>query len=334
MKVIEPSIELFDTKNEDPCKRIERIARVCYKSEDKITDTSYENLLTNLYNNKHYAMFEHYIWAYEITRPVYDVLMKAQIPFMRITETEIKPGQSKLNVRARKRFIISFSARTLLDILENIEYPICVKRVVRGLMGKVVSDFPSTKILFSKKALSMVHPKDEIVKEVKKSEYLSNEDLYNLTRSDFLMHAWATVKFICDRGISHEIVRHRDASFAQESTRYAAYNKDKFGNEITVIRPMFFQEGTEQYTAWYNSCVESEAAYMHLMSLDCKAQEARSVLPNSLKTEVVMTARAYEWKHFFELRCVNAAHPQMRQVATKAQREFLKHPFLWKYFDN
>jgi len=126
-------------------------------------------------------------------------------------------------------------------------------------------------------------------------------------------HYNITVKFICDRGVSHEIVRHRIASYAQESTRYCNYSNDKFGNEITVIEPFFFNP--RQYEAWLGACEIAEEAYFFLLKEGSLPQEARSVLPNSLKTEIVVTMNLREWRHFFKLRTASAAHPQMREVA-------------------
>lgn len=131
-----------------------------------------------------------------------------------------------------------------------------------------------------------------------------------------LEHFNITVKFICDRGVSHEIVRHRLASYCQESTRYCNYSKDDFSGEITVVEPFYLQPDTLAYNAWKKACEAAEAAYFSLLDWGCTPQEARAVLPNSLKTEVVMTANLREWRHFFKLRCAPAAHPQMREVAT------------------
>lgn len=128
-------------------------------------------------------------------------------------------------------------------------------------------------------------------------------------------HGVVTVRFICDRGVSHEIVRHRLASYCQESTRYCNYSKEQFGTEITVIEPCFWPEGSDLYWSWKNACLISEQCYFSLLKSGATPQEARSVLPNSLKTEVVMTANIREWRHFLKLRCSPAAHPQMREVA-------------------
>lgn len=131
-----------------------------------------------------------------------------------------------------------------------------------------------------------------------------------------LEHCSFTVKFICDRGVSHEIVRHRLASYCQESTRYCNYSKGDFGSEITVIEPCYLNAGTLAYDTWKEACANTEKAYFDLLNWGLTPQEARAVLPNSLKTEVVMTANIREWRHFLKLRCSKAAHPQMREVAT------------------
>lgn len=134
-------------------------------------------------------------------------------------------------------------------------------------------------------------------------------------------HYSLTVKFVCDRGISHELVRHRLASFTQESTRYCNYGKDKFGGEITVIEPFYLDKHSAGYGTWEISCRQAEKAYFDLLEFGCRPEEARAVLPTCLKTEVVMTADLREWRHFFKLRCSEAAHPQMRELARPLLKE-------------
>lgn len=132
-----------------------------------------------------------------------------------------------------------------------------------------------------------------------------------------LEHSAITVKFICDRGVSHEIVRHRIAAYSQESTRYCNYSKDGFGGEITVIKPSTFADYTEAYATWEYACECAEDMYFKLLDIGCTPQQARAVLPNSLKTELVMTANIREWRHFLKLRTDKAAHPDIRVVARK-----------------
>lgn len=132
-----------------------------------------------------------------------------------------------------------------------------------------------------------------------------------------LEHCSFTVKFTVDRGVSHEIVRHRIASFAQESTRYCNYSKDKFSNEITVIKPCFWEDSDDinsKYASWKMAMLYAENAYFALLKAGATPQEARSVLPNSLKTEIVVTANIREWRNILKLRTSSAAHPQIREV--------------------
>lgn len=128
-------------------------------------------------------------------------------------------------------------------------------------------------------------------------------------------HEKVTVMFVVDRGITHEIVRHRIGSYSQESTRYCNYSNNKFGNEISVIKPYFWENNEAAYEEWYKACLQAEASYFALLDMGSSPQEARSVLPTCLKTEIAVTFNLREWRHFFALRCSAAAHPQMREVA-------------------
>jgi len=158
------------------------------------------------------------------------------------------------------------------------------------------------------------------------------KNIINRGHESVLEHVSFTAKFICDRGVSHEIVRHRLASYSQESTRYCNYSKGDFGNEITVIKPCYLQEETRAYNVWKMACELAEASYLQLLHSDQTAQQARAVLPNSLKTEIVMTANLREWRHFFNLRTAPAAHPQMQEVASMLLAEVkTKIPLI---FDN
>lgn len=130
-----------------------------------------------------------------------------------------------------------------------------------------------------------------------------------------LEHCAFTVKFICDRGVTHEIVRHRMASYCQESTRYVNYSKEKFGSGIAVVRPCYWKNNKDAMHKWEKAMWNAEESYLELVESGATAQEARAVLPNSVKTELVMTANIREWRHFLKLRCDKAAHPQMREVA-------------------
>lgn len=137
-------------------------------------------------------------------------------------------------------------------------------------------------------------------------------------------HQSISVKFICDRGVSHELVRHRLASFSQESTRYCNYSKDKFGNELTFIKPEWLtnKKETDSDVRTFVLLLEHcEASYFKLLELGWQPQQARAILPNSLKTEIVVTANLREWRTILKQRTSTAAHPQMRELMVPLLQE-------------
>jgi thymidylate synthase (FAD) len=207
--------------------------------------------------------------------------------------------------------------------------------------------------------------RDKIIKELEiigrvcyKSESLISENsapyfvrkLMNLKHESVIEHTPITVKLICDRGVSHEVVRHRIASYTQSSTRYCNFSNNKFGKEITFIQPCWFESDYTQYNSddflwimsdsqfpkteryWLTALYYSELSYMSLLQNGWTAQQARSVLPNSLQTELFMTMNLREWRHFFKLRTSQAAHPDMRGLTIPMLKEFQQ--FLPEIFDD
>lgn len=164
--------------------------------------------------------------------------------------------------------------------------------------------------------------------------YKSEANITETSASDFIKriiksghesvieHEKISVRIICDRGVSHEIVRHRIASYSQESTRYCNYTKDKFGNELTFIKPIFWNEGSKEYKIWELAMSQTEEKYFQLINAGVQAEQARSILPNSLKTEIIVTMNLREWRHFFRLRTSKRAHPQMREISIPLLNEF------------
>lgn len=178
---------------------------------------------------------------------------------------------------------------------------------------------------------------DEVLKKIEKigrvcykSEANITEDsartfVQNIIRSgheSVIEHEKVSVRIICDRGVTHEIVRHRIASYSQESTRYCNYANEKFGKELTLIKPLFWNEDSEEYGLWLETMQKIEDTYILLIEKGVSPQEARSILPNSLKTEIVVTMNYREWRHFFKLRASLKAHPQMQEVARALLEEF------------
>jgi thymidylate synthase (FAD) len=189
---------------------------------------------------------------------------------------------------------------------------------------EILSDINGDKILQSiEKAARTCYKSEDLITEDSAKKLVAN--LLSRGHEAMIEHESLSVKFVCDRGVSHEIVRHRVASYAQESTRYVNYSKGKFGNEITVIEPLFFEKTEDSYSlsykVWEESCKQAEKYYLELIKLGATPQEARSVLPNSLKTEIVMTANLREWRHFFKLRTAKVAHPQMVEITIPLLKE-------------
>lgn len=145
---------------------------------------------------------------------------------------------------------------------------------------------------------------EKFVKNILKSGHESVIEHFNIT-----------FRIICDRGVTHELVRHRIASYSQESTRYCNYSKDNFGKELTFIKPCFWNENDNMYILWENAMASAEQYYIDLIKMGASPQEARDVLPNSIKTEIFVTMNLRSWRHFLKLRTSKRAHPQMREIA-------------------
>ena len=207
--------------------------------------------------------------------------------------------------------------------VSDISNPIIYKYILNSY-SKIFIDFTNSYITTNYRVLIENNWLDDL-------KYISEPYLFHTKRT--------TVKFICDRGVSHEFVRHRVFSFAQESTRYCNYSKDKFNNELTFIIPCWIKNLKEgNYYAyceynnskndtskrWFDSCMSSEFVYTNLIEEGWKPQEARAILPNSLKTELIMTGFDSDWQNFFELRCAPNAHPQAKELADMLKNKFNK----------
>lgn len=263
-------------EEKDPYKMIELAGRTCYKSEDKITENSAKEFVDRMIKLGHGAMLEHGTVYLTITATSPEVRKYEINPYSRVKKISV----DGINGRA----YITTNYRVLVENkwLDDLKY--------------------------------QCDPTPSHEKRI-------------------------TVKFICDRGVSHEFVRHRVFSFAQESQRYCNYNKDKFNNELTFIKPTWLNIPTGDYTYWDGDwcdidnmkiqlpsdngiadnflwCLNNAGMqYRLLINKGLKPQEARAVLPNATKTELVMTGFESDWEHFFELRCSGAAHPDARKLA-------------------
>lgn len=315
MRLVKAGFERITEK--DPIKKIEQVARVCYKSEDKICEGSAEKMVRSLVRSKHYAMLEHG-----------SIIMEASIEGY--TDLKRLVGKIKeeygVDVMLRftdvcysGRFLISGNMRMWLELIdfvnENDELilDVGVYNILKREEYKPIFDNYTDMQVRDAGAFMVVQVED-------------------LTHNEKLVHEDLSIKFIVDRGVSHEIVRHRKASFAQESTRYCNYGKS---GEVVFIEPCMI-EG-RLYKEWAHACMDSEEHYLEMLQWGAKPQEARDVLSTSVKTEVVMTANLKEWIHFFNLRALGttgAPHPQMLEVAVPAMQDVISdHEFLEDYLE-
>lgn len=188
---------------------------------------------------------------------------------------------------------------------------------------EILDDINGTELLKKIELIGRVcYKSEDKITDSSARQFVSN--ILKSGHESVIEHEKVSVRIICDRGVTHELVRHRIASYSQESTRYCNYSRDKFGNELTFIKPLFWEESSEEYRLWYKNMKNIEETYNKLISLGAKPQEARSILPNSLKTEIIVTMNLREWRHFFKLRTSEKAHPQMREVACAILTEFQK----------
>ena len=280
MRLIESSVQIIEEK--DPYKMIELAGRTCYKSENKITENSAKEFVDRMIKLGHGAMLEHGTIYLKI-----DKTEDGHLPPARLYWSD---GNHKKYTKVRKHGNSIYVTTNLRVIVENNRL-------------------------------------DDLQYQVDPTEHHEKR---------------ITAKFICDRGVSHEFVRHRVFSFAQESTRYCDYSKDKFGNDITYIIPSWLDLPEGKYSNWDNdwcdvselkllypevdnlsdpancflqSIKNAEYYYFMLINRGWKPQQARQVLPNATKTELVMTGFESDWEHFFELRCSGAAHPDAKKLA-------------------
>lgn len=294
MRLIKSSFEILEQEPgiQGIYKQIERAGRTCYKSEDRITEDSAEKFVNMIKDRQHTAMLEHGT-----------VYLGTENP--RVYYKYFNKQYSKVN-------IIKYT-KTGSDIITP-QNPLYER-------GHVTTDY---RVLYENNWL------DDL-------KYLCEPTEYHEKR--------ITVKFICDRGVSHELVRHRVFSFAQESTRYCNYSKDKFGKELTFIEPCWLEDYNYDDNTYNQLFIDSlrwaEAHYLDLLKKwedkipgeryktgfrnnPWTPQQARAVLPNALKTELIMTGTVEQWKGFFKLRCDKAAHPQARELAVPLKEEFIK----------
>ena len=308
MKIVKPSFEIWEQRSnlEDVYKQIEKASRVCYKSENKITEDSAKPFVDRMIKSGHGAVLEH--------------------------------GTVYLQLHWNHDISEEF------DNIWHGYTPNPYSKIVRTIQEDDLC--PTLYVTTNYRVLA-------------ENDWLN--DLKHLCEPTKLHEKRVTVKFILSRSIAQEYTRHRVFSFAMESQRYCNYSKNKFGSEVTFVKPSWLDIPEGKYTniakqssedgeykqimlhednisaylltttiegrfLW--SCLWSEHNYFDLISQGCKPQEAREVLPNACKTELVMTGFVSDWEHFFKLRCAADAHPQARELAIPLREEFIKRGYI------
>ena len=297
MKIIKPSFLVCDRDEQRSGLRIiEEAGRLCYKSEDKSTDTSAEAFVQGLIKRKHLSVLEHGDMIFEIGDDhIYENVAEG-LQILR-DAGEQPPMLEMTNIG--HRCIVSGNMRAWLELFDSGSI------ASRYFIGHFDPVFIQGMCFMDEEA--------EPDPRVRQIHYADLRDPL-----EKLVHMRQTVKFVVDRGITHEFVRHRRMSFSQESTRYCNYSDGRFGREITVIRPCFLEEGTEPYNLWKRQCMSAETAYFTLLNMGLLSEEARDVLPHSTKAELMVTGTLGMWDHFFDLRArqiTGKAHPQAAEVA-------------------
>ena len=282
MQIVDAKYEVL----EEPkiSRKIERIARICYKSEGLIGEGTDVKMIRSLVNRKHLAMLEHG-----------DLCFRANLE-LRLSQIE--------------SCLISGNLRAWMETLEQIAETCGIFfSWFAGYVSRALEIPELWETYLERKDLTRpsIQDRAELVIHFKQ-----------LNREERLIHETLSVIFTADRGFSHELVRMRPCSFAQESTRYCNYSKDKYGNEITVIRPVWWEQWTQQERDfWLTAMKQAENSYLSMTKAGVPAQAARGVLPHSVKMDICCTAALQEWHHIFQLRACDAtgpAHPQMKEL--------------------
>lgn len=331
MKLIDPSATIIKRPT-NQLKLVEEIGRTCYKSNDLITEDSYKSFCNGLLNRKHYAMLEHAVFHFvmptEIAQkylPLAGVLTSDNASsHMIIDKVKVLSSDKSYSIT---KVLLTANLRTLIECKSSIFLDKVINTYSWAKSLNINSDVLSSKDEYKRTVVE--HSYDithldyiQILEEDELAQFMSDKT-YSIKEYDngyyYKRHHIITVKFVCNRAISHELVRHRPCSFAQVSQRYVNYSKDKFGNEIPFIKSPFYKPSNtdSSYIVWLECCKRIEQNYFKLLRLGHKPEEARGVLSNDVATEIYVTATGEEWQHIINLRAFDTtgkAHPQMKEI--------------------
>lgn len=298
MRIIEPSVTILDELDQQSLPvRIEYCGRICYKSEHRIDNDSAIPFVRRMAEHGHNSVLEMGVTTFIVSCPTneeVDAFFFLQPKFLQIDRLEEKKLLITGSVRAFKE-IASTNNAIAMAVVSHLR-----QRHPYFFDTLALNDCPAAQhIGISSMPLATIE---------------------QLPEAQLAKHRYLAVKFIVNRAVTHELVRHRPCTFLQESQRYCRYSAEKFGNEVTFIKPVFFNEGTDEYAIWRRSMEAMEQQYFHLLETSTP-QAARTVLPNSCKTEIIVYANLLEWRHILTLRTSTAAEPSMREVMIPLQQK-------------
>jgi thymidylate synthase (FAD) len=293
MIIVDPSYEIQDKlDNASLVVRLEACGRICYKSEGLITEQSAMPFVKKIAEHGHNSVMEMAVVTLGVkcTDEQFDALLACEPKYLFID-------------RFASEILVTASIRSLRELYLRAGDTVLVEAMV-GFMADGHS------YLFEGVWDGGNGLRENSNIEVRK---IALSEVEKLPPELLVKHRFCGVKFIINRAVTHEIVRHRPCSFLQESQRYCRYSQDKFDNQVTFINPMFYEEGTDEYSLWQKAMEDTEKIYLKLLDTSTP-QAARTVLPNSCKTEIIVYCNLAEWKHIFKLRTTPAAEPSMREI--------------------
>lgn len=304
MKIIPQSFEVLTALDKGSmASRLEVCGRICYKSEAKITPESTGPFIRNIVKSGHNSVTEMAVCTIKVT-------LDSRAMMERFFEAV--PKYFIISILEKNVLLITGSVRAFRELY--LSYP--TMKMVKGVTKFLADRWP---IFF----FDMVPKNGWSTQAGVLVEKISLSEVDQLPSDLLAMHRYVAVKLITNRAVTHEIVRHRPCSFLQESQRYCRYDKEQFGGEVTFIKPMFFADDSPEYALWVQAMQETEALYLKLLETS-SPQAARTVLPNSCKTEIIVFANITEWRHIFRLRTSTAAEPSMREIMIPLLAEFKK----------
>lgn len=305
MKIIDPSFEVLDEyfRQGRLAEQIERCGRVCYKSEDRISLDSAGPFIKGIIKRGHESVIE-------MAQIVVEVVVDSESTMYKFFERI--PRFCQVDRLERGKYLLSGNPRVFRDLAWRHRD----LKVVKAISRLLAECHP---VLFSD--LTPPHgwiPQDGIVVRL-----LTPEEIDRLSIKQLIKHRTLLLHLTVNRAVTHELVRHRIASYLQESQRYCRYGEDRFGGEVLFIRPCFFKEGSDEYRLWLDAMSRAEQTYLELLKTS-SPQAARTVLPNSCKTEIMVHATLEEWMHILRLRTSKAADPSMREIMLALLPEFVR----------